>query len=235
MIRYFLIIGLVLITSIGRSQDNAIGLWTGVAVDKTLIKDVDLLFNVQHRWDDDLQHHDATFVQGGIEYKATDLIRLTGEYRASYYSWNQPQESFGHRYNFDVGLNNVNELISDSIPFDLDIRLRVQYETAPTGSNELYSRFRGKVSYDIPGSDITAYALFEGFYHFGHYTYYTENQVSTAGLFDKWRVRTGLNYDLPKGQSIRVFYLYQRFTEQLRNEHIFGISYAISLKGRLIK
>lgn len=236
MIRKYIIISLFLLPAIQcMAQEKSLGLWTGLALDKTLVKDVDLVFNVQSRWDKDMQFHDASFAQAGVEYKLNSLLRFTGEYRYSYYSWNQPQETVGHRYNFDVGFNNLNKLISDSLPVSFDLRLRMQYEYLPEKQDELYSRVRGKFSYDIGSTDFSVYSQLEVFYHFNHYVYYTEEGVSETGLLNKWRVKTGLVYDLPKGQKIRVFYLYQRFTEELKNEHIFGVNYTISLKGKLIK
>ena len=189
------------------AQTTDTELWTDVNMGLRLSKKADLDFEVAHRRDNNMGNSKVSFFSPSFSYELTKKLDLGLGYRFSIMNGasNEQRLSMDLQYKFKI----VKGL-------DFSYRLKVQNDWDNNGSKGAVVRNRIKLDYNL-SKLVDPYVGFELFLDTG------------APEFEQNRYIFGLDFNLPKGMDIAVYYIY-RDKYNVANPatiHVLGISYGL--------
>lgn len=211
------------------TQDKDALLWTGLEAELPINKKFGLKFETQSR----------------LKSNFTQLATLYGEVRGSYEPINDLRLSLTYRYsrkNRGSYFANENRFCTDvrykiDIVKGLDLRFRARYQHAfnrltvvneiPPDSKNLF-RFAGSLKYKNKKiKRIQPFISGELFFPLG--------PNETNDVLDTWRTRIGIDLDLPKRITAKIFYMYEYENRSIDNiNHIYCVTLGYEFK-KLIK
>lgn len=191
-------------------------LWTSVTVNK---KYNDFKFSISEelRFNENISHVDKVFTELGVQYKVS---AVKGLYLGLNYRFNRDNDYESENYDFNQRIDFSLAYKYKLNDFKLSFRTKMQSKTAPSNENNpLFNR--NKLSIRYKANKIFApFISYEFFYQF--------NDQNTI---NRTRVSMGTSYKINKRNNLKLFYTFEnRFnTNNLRNNHIWGISYSLDL------
>lgn len=212
------------------------GLWSGVDLRVPLTKKLSTGIEIQARFNENVSRIDNTYLSPYLKYDVHKHVGISVDYRLT----NEAGSSgfFGtsnlHRIAFDVEANKLIELFAPDSRYDASVRLRYTHENTLGDRNNDYFRMQLNVKYELPKYKLEPEIAAELFYHFNDQLSYSFTEVRSRSRFNKYRVRVGLNYELNKRNSLKIFYMVQSGIESPKADFILGVGYTYRLK-RLFK
>jgi len=181
-------------------------LWMDVTASKELAKKLNLGFEAGFRLDSNFRKAKILYFEPDLSYKINKYFDV------------------GLAYRFSVVPNdlNANRLsLFGSADYDFGklavaYRLKYQYEKEITGKSDHALRNRFKVDYNL-SKKVDPYAAFELFF----------NPEAGQGEFEQIRLLFGLEFNLPKGKDVSLYYVYRnKFNiRNPRTSNVIGLSF----------
>lgn len=197
-------------------------IWSGASLVYKPIKNLHTELELNGRFDDNgLQ---TFFPQVGAKYKVSKWFSPSIDYRFLVDKNKYGNYKSSSRINFNANLGHEIER------FNLELRLRYQFEFKPSASSEYNADFdqairvKPEISYNIKGVKFTPKASAEWFYY-----------PSTGGPyypgFTKVRCAIGGSYNLPGPHELGVKYqLDKKFHSNNGLRHVLVLSYSYEIK-----
>lgn len=216
-----------LIPTLGFSQNKDANLWTGIGLEMEMVKDFSVGFETQLRLDNNMTTYNQAYGELSADYKVIKGVSVGVIYRYSRkndgdYFFNQNRICLDASYSFklDMGLS-FKTRARYQHSFD---RLSMVNGIYPDRANIYRQSF--KIEYKIKD-----FKLIEPF--IGAEIFHSINPINeNAGFLDTYRFKAGLSLDLPKRQSIKLFYTYEHEQRSVDNKaYIYGIQYNYEFKS----
>jgi len=227
-----IICGLVLLLAPMVHAQKDFGLWSGVDLRVPLTKKFSAGIEVQSRFKDNVSRVDNNFFSPYLKYDVHKHLGIGVDYRFTNEAG--PSGFFGttnlHRVSVDVEANKLIDLIAADSRFDASVRLRYTHESTLGDLNNDYFRMQLSVKYNLAKSKLEPEVAAELFYHFNDQLSYSFSEVRSRSRFNKYRVRVGLNYNLNKRNSLKIFYMVQSKIESSKADFILGLGYTYRFK-----
>jgi hypothetical protein len=225
MRKIILILGL-LATSAGLSQTEDAMLWTGASADMDITKDLSVEIEAQSRFSNNMSILNQAYGELGVGYNIVKGVKVGVVYRYSrknegdyFYNENRFCLDASYKYKLDLGL---------------DFRVRARYQHSfdrLSAINSIYPQKKNifrlgfKVSYKHDDFKLIEPFLAIEFFH-------AIQPANSSSFIDTYRFRSGLTFDLPKRNTLSVFYAFEHENRSVDNNiHIYGIQYGYSFKG----
>ena len=226
MIRCFLItlcLGSAL--SYGQIKKDA-NFWTGVGLEMELIKDLSVGFETQFRFNDNLSHFNQAYAEFSAGYgiiKGLDvglIYRYARKQSDFFFNSNRLALDLSYRYKLDFGLSFKTRA---RIQHGFD-RLSEVNGIYPERKNVYRQSF--KISYKHDEFKLISPYI-------GAEIFHSIQPINpNAGFLDTYRLKAGVNVDLPKRQSLKVFYTFEHENRSVDNRSfIYGVQYNYKFKS----
>lgn len=203
------------------SQSEDFNLWTGIEIEKEVIKNFKLGLEVSNRLMDNLNQRDESLLDFGLNYDIKDLS-LSVVYRLS--NKNEGGDNFSYSNRFSTGINYKFEIAR----FRTDLRLRYQKQYDAWHSSEFgyipdnLLRSRVKIRYDIRRIPVDPFVSYESFQGLDN---------SNLWLQEKQRITFGVKYIINNKNSLDI--LFHKQTEKNisspSDKSIISLSYGLEL------
>ncbi|OFZ41246.1 MAG: hypothetical protein A3D92_23430 [Bacteroidetes bacterium RIFCSPHIGHO2_02_FULL_44_7] len=214
------------------SSQKDFGLWSGVDVRVPMTKKLSAGIEIQARFKDNISRVDNSFLSPYLKYDVHRHLGIGVDYRFTNEAG--PSGFFGttnlHRICLDIEANKLVDLIADDSRFDASVRVRYTHENTLGDQNNDYLRMQVNVKYKLSKSKLEPEVAAELFYRFNDQLSYSFSEVRSRSRFNKYRVRVGLNYDLNKQNSVKIFYMVQSGIESPKADFILGVGYTYRFK-----
>lgn len=231
-----IICGVVLLLAPLVQGQKDFGLWTGVDLRVPITKKWSTGIEIQARLNNNASRVDNTYLSPYIKYDLHKYLGIGADYRLTNEAG--PSGIFGttnlHRLAVDVEANKLIELFAPESRYDASVRLRYTHENTLGDRNNDYFRMQLTLKYNVPKYKLEPELAAELFYHFNDQLSYSFEEVRSRNRFNKYRVRIGINYEINKLNSLKIFYMVQSAIESPKADFILGLGYTYRLK-RLIK
>lgn len=199
--------------SLSSQVESDARLWSGITVKKE-IEDFEFSLSQEMRLDENISHIDKVFTEIGVEYKITKGFFASFNYR------------FDRDNDYETRNYDLNQRIDFGIAYkhkfdDFRLGYRIKYQTKTAHPEENNPTFlRNKVNLQYKKDDFTPFIAYEFFYMF-----------SNENVINRTRISLGTKYSINKKNSLKAFYTFEnRFNvRRLKQNHIWGISYAIEI------
>ncbi|MCB9223682.1 MAG: DUF2490 domain-containing protein [Crocinitomicaceae bacterium] len=216
---------ILLISCSSFSQDKDALLWTGVGADLDLTKKISLEFEGQARFKENMSQFNQIYGELGAAHDLMYGFKTGLAYRYSrkfngdyYYNDNRFCIDVVHKYKTEFGLDFSTRL---RFQHSFDRLTEVNY-ILPSTANTLRLSF--KTSYKH--KDFKRVQPFAGFELF--HAIQPKNQYS---FIDTYRIKAGINLDLPKRHGFKLYYIYENeYRASDNHNHIYCIQYNYSFK-----
>lgn len=216
--------------SYGQVKDA--NLWMGYGLEMEMTKKISLELESQTRFNNNASSFNQFYTELSAGYDIIKPINVSGTYRYSrknngdyYFSQNRFCLDLSYKFKLDMGLGFKTRARYQHV-FD---RLKEVNGVYPDKGNLYRQSF--KISYDIPNFKlITPYI--------GGELFYALQPVNPTSKLDTYRFKAGMDFDLPKRISLRLFYTYEYEHRTVDNiAHIYGfqINYAFKSLKKLTK
>lgn len=207
------------------SQGMDSRLWTGVKVEKDLIKQAEAGVSVQYRRESNWSAFDQFFWEPYFNWELSDRISMGAEYRFRYSRKAKTNQTVGEQ-RATLHLQYKQEVGAD---FEFGLKTALQYGMDADYAewydhrNELINRTKVKMSYHIFGTPLSVSLAEEAFCPL--------NQEPSL-MVDKWRTNAGITYDYSNSTAIEISYLFDYKVHRGYNDRhsqILSLKYAIKL------
>lgn len=194
-----LVILFILLSGTVFSQDRDFGIWTELAVEKALMKNLELQVEGCLRTFNNSRQTDQLYIEARLDYKLNKYLSISGSYRLSEQYENDSQYHIRHKIFLGVEASMERGDFTLSSRLKLHNTRRIYYEEEDEISR-YYLRFRLKGSYDIPSLPLKAFVSAELF-----------NRIypSTDLSIDKIRLSVGAELKLTYRTSLELKYIWQ--------------------------
>ncbi|MBL4593243.1 MAG: DUF2490 domain-containing protein [Flavobacteriales bacterium] len=209
---FFILFLLPLITKAQIVSDAK--LWTGITVNKK-INNFKFSFSEELRMDENISHIDKFFSELGAQYKITKGLCVGLNYR---YSRDNDYETSNYdmKHRFDIMASYKYKLNN----FRFSFRTKIQTKSASVyKNNPTFSRNKFAIKYKLE-NNLTPFVSYEFYYQFNE-----------EKIINRARFSLGSYYKIGDNHSIKIYYMFEnKFnTENLKHNHIYGVSYSIDL------
>jgi hypothetical protein len=220
-----LLLSLILISSSSIAQVKDANIWFGYGLKMDITKKFDVSMESQARFYRNASTFSQYYNEASLGYrivKGVDIgldYRYSRKYNGDYY-YNQNRISLGASYKFklDMGLDFK---VKSRYQFNFN-RLSVVNGISP----EYRHMFRQAFSIDYKHPNFKLLAPFIATEFF-----FALSPTNTTSSVDSYRIKVGVDIDLPKRQTIGVFYMYEHENRSLDNiNHIYGAQYNYEFK-----
>ena len=204
------------------AQTNDFGTWAGIYLEKKLKKKITARIGQNHRLNENSTKLNNTFPEIGLSYRRNKNLKFTCNYR--YILRNENKNT--NRFNFDLSFR---KKINKSIRFINRFRYQTQLNDQMISNSYLRNKFSN--NYKLKYIPIDPYLATELYYQFKNHIIYNENDVKVLNEFNRYRLKTGINWSLDKDKALDIFYLYQKEfnVNDPEVDHIFGVAYSFQL------
>lgn len=216
---------LVLISNycIGQNNNDA-GLWTGIGVQKEIIKDFDASFEQEIRLHNNLSNVNTVLTQLGTSYRFNKYFTAGLAYR--YMQRNSLESGFGARHRWMLNATFRYKFN----PFMLSWRVRFQ-----TQNNEPYKDFNERIpTTHIRDKIALKLDLDEPIMPYVGYEIWTALNGTESGTIDNMRFSLGAEFELGKNSELQVGYLNDRETlgTPAVRSHILALGFSFSIPDK---
>jgi len=201
-------------------------LWTGVGLEMEVAKNLTAGFETQLRLNDNMSSFNQAYVEFTADYKIVKGLNVSGIYRYArkqsdyFFNANRLAIDLSYRYKLDFGLS-FKTRARFQHGFD---RLSEVNGIYPDRKNVYRQSF--KISYKHKDFKLISPFIGAEIFHS------IQPINSNAGFLDTYRLKTGVNIDLPKRQSLKVFYTFEHENRSKDNRSfIYGIQYNYEFKS----
>lgn len=203
------IIVLVFLTPLTSFSQTDIGLWTGISIEKELVKNFELGYTSENRMNNNITSFSRWLNEIGFSYKVNKYYRVETSYRLTL----RENAVLGHRISIN---QTVRYKIED---FTLSYRLSFQSNFAQLESNDYNLRNKFDVEYRV-NKHYSPFLSGEVFYNINYKTH----------AFNNFRLSAGLEYNFNKHHRLKPSLIYnQEFNvAEPENEIIFSLGYKYS-------
>lgn len=211
LVKFFILLFFIGFGSQAFAQDSDFGLWSTVDLSKKLSNRLKLGFEEEYRLRNNLLTTDKFQTTLELSYKTCDYFSTGVSYTMINYYHPRNDE---HEHNYWELRNRFNifgegEYEIDRFTITLRERLQSTYRVldslSTAGLNpKLHLRSKLNVSYNIKGLPLEPYAFIELFHLLND---------EEPFQFEKYRIATGLKYDISKKLSVKAGYLYTAETD----------------------
>lgn len=225
--RFFILAGLSSLGLLTFSQvQQDANLWTSVGLSADLTKQFSVGYEMQSRFYKNATSLDSYYNEIGLAYEPVKNLEFSTDYRfstknkESYYE-NVHRLCFNAAYGTkfkDLGLS-IKGRVRYQIPFD---RFGVVNDNIYPDTKNVF-RVKGSAKYKHKD-----FKLIQGFTSFE--IYHAVRPKNSISAVDSYRFGLGITIDLPKRQSIDLYYILEReFKSTPFRNHIYGIQYNYDL------
>ena len=215
-----LIVSFIFLNSWAFAQVKDANLWFGYGLKMDITKKFDVSMESQARFYRNAGTFSQYYNEASLGYKIVKGVDVGLDYRYSRkfsgdYYFNQNRISLGvsYKYKLDIGL-------------DFKIKSRYQFNfnrlSEVNGINPEHKHmFRQafSVDYEHPNFKLLVPFIATEFF-------FALSPTNTSSSIDSYRIKAGVDIDLPKRQTIGVFYMYEHENRSLDNiNHVYGIQY----------
>lgn len=243
--RYFILLMAILLSGSVFAQNNP-SIWTELEFSRKINKRLKIEFNPELRLRDAFSMDstkgwkmDSYILEAGLSYKLNRFFTLAAfyrfeeEYDAKY---KRKLDENGEKivpkeYEYIYSSESLNRLAFDlKSGFDylrFDFQLRVRYTQGLYANNANSEwRYRGKASYDIPGSKLSPFINVE-FFHDQSISG-SEREIISGNMktIDKIRYTGGFSYEINKNNELNLFYRLQDNRIKNENTNILGFGFS---------
>lgn len=208
----------------GFNQNHDANTWTGIGVSKDLNKKITLAYEMQTRFSQNSTSLKTYLNQVGLEYELMDGLDASLEYRFSrkkkdYYFLSENRFMLNLSYGYKIDPANIKLSVRARFQNEFD-RLKVINDfIKPTIEN----KFRIKLAVKYKNPD---FKLIQPFLAYELSSILGEN----TGFVSRNRFIGGFELDLPKGHSVKLYYIHQTDLDNpLEKNHIYSIQYSYNL------
>lgn len=184
--------------------------WTSIAIESKIPYSLKVEFEQELRLKSQLSEFHKSFSELAISYKVLDGLNIKIPYRYTLYNDKIKQRlSIGISYKYNLNL------------ISLKYRTRYQKSYEEDKYPEKLIRNKFTIGYKL-GDKLEPYLSGELFHLYKTY----------FGQLNEYRILIGLAFDLPKKNSIKVFYMYKKKDLNRSNpdvSNVFGLGYKIKL------
>ncbi|MFT4599918.1 MAG: hypothetical protein ACI857_000085 [Arenicella sp.] len=203
-----------------------VNFWTGVGLEMELIKDLSVGLETQVRFNDNASSFNQAYFELSADYKiikglnAGLIYRYARKHDDYYFNQNRFAFDLSYRYKLDFGLS-------------FKTRARYQHSFDRLGEvNGIYPsrkniyRHSFKIAYTNKEFKLISPFVGAEIFHA------IQPTNSNAGFLDTYRIKAGVNLDLPKRQSVKLFYTFEHENRAADNRSfIYGIQYNYEFKS----
>lgn len=215
---------LVALNCYGQTQDAM--LWTGASADMDLTKDFSVELEAQSRFSNNMSVLSQTYSELGVGYRIVKGFKVGLVYRYSrkndgeyFFNENRFCLDATYKYKLDLGL---------------DFRVRARYQHSfdrLSIINSIYPQkkniFRAGFKVSYKNEDFKLIEPFVGIEFF-----HAIQPTNSTAFIGTYRFKSGLTLDLPKRNTLSVFYAFEHENRPIDNNiHIYGIQYGHSFKA----
>lgn len=194
-----------------------LGLWTGVAVEKSFKKDWTFSLKQEARLKEDISRFNNTFTQAGIRYKLNRNFALEGKYRLTWDKKDEGNFELKSRYSFDLRYKGRLQYFS--------VYYRLRYQKEVEGMDLL--------SFDVPYEKYLRNRVTLRYTDFDKFEPYVSAEIfqlfeaNSDPRFHYWRFLAGVRYEPGNFGSFQLAY---GFNHELKSElpatyYIFKLNY----------
>ena len=214
----------IAVSSFGQVDDAHF--WSGFGLDLDITKKFNVAVESQVRFDQNASAFNQAYFELGGDYKILKGLKAGLIYRYArkndgdyYFNQNRFCLDLSYRYKLDMGLS-FKTRARFQHAFDRFSEVNGIY---PNRKNIYRQAF--KISYT--NKDFKLVSPF-----IGAELFYALQPLNSTSTLDTYRLKGGLSFDLPKRQSLKVFYTYEYENRTVDNKnHIYGIQYGYSFKA----
>lgn len=218
--------GISLCTSVFGQNQDAIA-WTGIGVNLPITKKFELKAESQIRLDNNMSRLQNVYGEIGGGYRIIKGLKAGAVYRyarknSGDYFWNENRLStwLSYRYKFNFGLN---------------VRLKTRHQFAfdrfgeVNGIEPLRKHvWRTSLKMSFKSDDLKIVSPFVS----GEIFHGLSPKNETGDWLDTYRLRVGLDFDLPDRHSLMVFYMYEHENRSIDNNlHIYCLQWNYEIKS----
>ena len=184
--------------------------WTSIAIESKTPYSLKVEFEQELRLKNQLSEFHKSFSELAISYKVLDGLNIKIPYRYTLYNDKIKQRlSIGISYKYNLNL--------------ISLKYRIRHQESYEGGKDPEKLTRNKftIGYKL-GDKLEPYLSGELFHLYKTY----------FGQLNEYRILIGLAFDLPKKNSIKVFYMYKKKDLNRSNpdvSNVFGLGYKIKL------
>ncbi len=187
------------------------GTWIELEFKKKLIKDLEVSFVPEFRFDDNFLMDEYMF-EGALAYEPLKFLELSAAYRLGIDVKKGPDE-MSHRFAFDA----TGKKKFDRTEISLRTRFTNYLELEEGNDFGIDFRPRLKMEYNIKGNKITPFISYELFRNL------------SANEFDKGRFDVGVTRELGKIHRVGIYYRLQDYFSDRNSLNILGIEYRLKI------
>ena len=204
------------------AQDKDFELWTGVALEANLFKNISFDLEEEIRFRNNASEFAVYFTDAGISIDLLKRFTFSGNYRFIRNKELTDNYSNIHRYYFDLSYSkNINRFA-----FIFRTRYQIRYENVYSSESgylpEKYSRNKFGLTYNIYRSPLKVRLWGEFFYQLNN---------PEGNKIDKIRYAPELRYVINKSNELKIFYIIEKeyYIENPSIIYILGISYGYKI------
>ncbi len=208
---FWVILALSLSITTAKAQQQDAVLWLGASAEKKVMKKLDISFEQQVRFKQNMQQFNSSLSEVGLSYKLAKKVKIAGIYR-----YTVRRKTNSHRLSSHI---QYKQRIK---PLKLNVSGRIKYQYDFTHLDyEQVLRPKVKLTYSRKKYDFEPFIANEWFYELDN----------RGNQFERFRITTGCNYHLHKQHDLSLFYTLQQALNvpNPSQEHIFGINYSFNL------
>ena len=206
--------------SFGQIKKDA-NLWTGIGLEMEVLKDLTAGFETQTRFNDNFSGFNQAYVEFSADYKilkgfnASIIYRYARKKSDYFFNANRIALDLSYKLKLDFGL-------------DFKTRARFQHGFDRLSEiNGIYpdrkNVYRQSFKISYKHDDFKLLSPYIGTEIFHSIQPINEN----AGFLDTYRLKAGVSVDLPKRQSLKIFYTFEHENRSVDNRsYIYGIQYS---------
>lgn len=232
MIRLVSFILLCLLIRPALHAQSEAGLWTSAEAVYRYNKKLDVSADINFRFNQNISHLNKEFIELSVDHETFSFLKIGFKYRYTRFLYDRydPFDSPGynsHRYSLQLSSSNLLDLMKKDGKWELNARLRNQFEWFRYRRNESVVRFRLEVARKIPKTDLKAFVSAESFCGLSKTLIYSESAISGKSTLYRVRMNVGVDWKWKKRQSLTAQVIFQDELQADRQDDlIFSLSYS---------